>query len=255
MIQIKTVINKLNINYIKQGEGKTVLILPGWGTTIATYTPLVNSISTYANVYCLDMPGFGESDEPEQSWNVDDFVDFIIEFIKEQKIKELDLIGHSNGGRIIIKLMNRKDLDFKVDKIILMGSAGIVNKKSFSQRVRIRTYKICKKLFKISLVQKAFPNLLNKFGSDDYRNSSPVMRQTMVKLVNEDLREYLPNIKNPTLLIWGTNDTATPISDAELMEKLIPDSGLVKIDGCTHYAFLENPYYVNTVIKTFFEGK
>ena len=254
MFFIKTVIDNLCINYIKQGEGKAVLILPGWGTTIATYTLLFNSIATYANVYCLDMPGFGESDEPQNSWNVDDFVEFVIKFIKNQGIKELDLIGHSNGGRIIIKLLSKDDLDFKVNKVILMGSAGIVHEKSFSQKMRIRTYKMCKKLYKIGLIKAMFPNMLNKFGSEDYKNSSPTMRQTMVKLVNEDLRDYLPNIKVPTLLIWGENDTATPISDAYLMEKLIPDAGLVKVEGCTHYAFIENPYFVNTVIKTFLNG-
>ena len=76
----------------------------------------------------------------------------------------------------------------------------------------------------------------------------------MVELVNTDLREILPNIQVPTLLIWGTNDTATPISDAEIMEKLIPDSGLVKIENCTHYVFLERTEYVNKIITTFLTG-
>ena len=133
MIFIKVKIHNLNINYIKEGNGKAVLILPGWGTTIETYRTLINSISTYSTVYCLDMPGFGQSEEPSSSWDVDDYVSFIIDFIKEQNIKELDLIGHSNGGRIIIKLMNQQNLDFKVNKIILIGSAGIVHKKTFSQ--------------------------------------------------------------------------------------------------------------------------
>ena len=94
------------------------MILPGWGTTINTYMQMIDSISTYANVYCLDMPGFGESQEPNISWNLDDYITFVINFIKGQNIKELDLIGHSNGGRIIIKLMSQKNLNFKVNKII-----------------------------------------------------------------------------------------------------------------------------------------
>ena len=143
MFIIKIVIDDLNINYIKQGNGKAVLILPGWGTTINTYMSMINDISPYATVYCLDMPGFGESDEPKQRWNLDSYIDFVINFIKSQDIKELDLIGHSNGGRIIIKLMSKK-LDFKVNKIILIGSAGIVHKKSFSQKVKIRSFKIGK---------------------------------------------------------------------------------------------------------------
>lgn len=258
MKEIETFIKDLKINYIKKGEGKTVLIIPGWGTVINTYITLLNSISNYANVLCLDMPGFGTSDEPKNSWNLDDFIDFIIEFVQNQNISELDVIGHSNGGRIIIKLMSRKNLSFKVNKIILIGSAGIVHKKTFSQKAKIKTFKICKKFAQTKIIKMIFPDLLDKvknhFGSADYKNASPIMRETMVKLINEDVREFLPNIKVPTLLIWGENDTATPITDAELMEKMIPDCGLIRVKGCSHYVFLENPSFVNLVIQNFLTG-
>lgn len=258
MKKIETNINNLKINYIKKGEGKTVLILPGWGTTINVYMTLVDSISTYANVITLDMPGFGDSEEFKTPWGLNEYVDFIIEFIKNQNIKELDLIGHSNGGRIIIRMMNKENLNFKINKIILIGSAGIVHKKSFKIRCKIRMYKIGKKILNLKLIKKIFPDAIikfqNKSGSEDYRNSSPILRQSMVKLVNEDLKEELKNINVPTLLIWGENDDATPIEDAKIMEKEIPDAGLVKYEGCTHYVFLERINQVNTVISTFLNG-
>ena len=258
MISIKTIINKLNINYIKKGNGKAVLILPGWGITVNTYMSLINSISTYSTVYCLDMPGFGDSQEPNTSWNLDNYVTFVIDFLKDQNIIEVDLIGHSNGGRIIIKLMSQKNVKFKVNKIILIGSAGIVHKKTLSQKLKIKTFKICKKFLELKPIKATFPNLISKlknsFGSEDYRNASPVMKQTLVQLINEDLRDLLPNISIPTLLIWGVNDTATPISDGEIMEKLIPDAGLIKVENCSHYVFLERPGYVNKIISTFLNG-
>lgn len=248
----------MQINYIKKGNGKTVLIIPGWGTTINTYMTLINSISEYSCVYCLDMPGFGKSQEPDNSWDLDNYVSFIIEFIKSQNIKELDLIGHSNGGRIIIKLMSSRKLDFKVNKIILIGSAGIVHKKTLLQNFKIKVFKFFKKILEFKPINALFPNLLlklkNSFGSQDYRNASPVMKGTLVKLVNDDIRDFLPNIKVPTLLIWGELDTATPISDGEIMEKLIPDAGLIKVKDCTHYVFLERPSYVNKIIYTFLNG-
>ena len=80
------------------------------------------------------------------------------------------------------------------------------------------------------------------------------MKQSMVKLINEDLREELPNIKVPTLLLWGEKDTATPIEDAILMEKLIPNAGLVKFENCSHYVFLERVEQVNKIINTFLNG-
>lgn len=255
MIKIEIKIKNLKINYIEQGQGKTVLILPGWGTNTNVYMGLVNYISTYANAICIDMPGFGGSEEPKESWDLNQYVDFIIEFIESKGIKELDIIGHSNGGRITIRLMNRSNLKFKVGKIILIGSAGIVHKKSLKVRFKIRTYKIGKKILGSKPVKAIFPNAIKKFqskaGSEDYRNSSPILRQSMVKLINEDLQDELQNVSAPTLLIWGENDTATPIQDAEIMEKKIPDAGLVKCSGCSHYVFLERAGYVNTVIQAF----
>lgn len=94
----------------------------------------------------------------------------------------------------------------------------------------------------------------NHFGSEDYRNSTPIMRETMVRLINEDMTNLLSNIKLPTLLIWGENDTATPIEDAVLMNDLIPNSKLVKLENCSHYVFLEKLDYVGQVIKDFFAG-
>lgn len=258
MISIKTIINNLNINYIKKGTGKAVLILPGWGTTINTYMPIINSLSAYYTVYCLDMPGFGESEEPNTSWNLDDYVTFVIDFIKSQNINELSLIGHSNGGRIIIKLMNEKNLSFKVNKIILIGSAGIVHEKTLYQNLKIKLAKVGKNILELKPIKKIFPNLItklkNNFGSEDYKNASPIMKETLVQLINYDLRKFLPNINVPTLLIWGSNDTATPISDGELMEKLIPDAGLIRVENCSHYVFLEQPGYVNKIINTFLNG-
>ena len=90
-----------------------------------------------------------------------------------------------------------------------------------------------------------------KRGSADYQSASPVMRGCLVKVVNEDLKHLLPEIKQSTLLIWGVDDDATPISDGELMEKLIPDAGLVRLNGCGHYSWLNNPYTFNAVVKSF----
>lgn len=205
----------------------------------------------------MDMPGFGQSEEPKKRMNLDDYISLVTKFIEEQNITEVDLIGHSNGGRIIIKMMSN-NLNFKVNKIVLIGSAGIVHEKTTKQKIKLSIVKFGKKVIGFKPIKKLMPNaeekLKNRMGSVDYRNASPIMKDTLVCLVNEDLQEYLPNVKAPTLLIWGENDTETPITDAEIMEKKIPNAGLVRIPYCTHYVFLERADYVNNVIKVFFEG-
>ena len=93
--------------------------------------------------------------------------------------------------------------------------------------------------------------MLKKRGSADYQNSSPKMRAIMSKCVNEDLRKGFGEIGNPTLLIWGENDTATPIGDAKIMERMIPDAGLVSFAGAGHYSFLDNPMGFRAVVREF----
>ena len=98
-------------------------------------------------------------------------------------------------------------------------------------------------------------SVLNKIrakkGSSDYSNSTPKMRAILSKVVNEDLKHVMPSIKCPTLLIWGEKDTATPIGDAKIMEKLIPDAGLVSFPNAGHYSFLDNAYQYQAVLRSF----
>ena len=95
----------------------------------------------------------------------------------------------------------------------------------------------------------------NKSGSSDYNNATPRMKSILSKCVNEDLTPVLPSVKAPTLLIWGENDTATPMRDARIMERLIPDTGLVSFPGCGHYSFLDNPGQFAAVLRSFLTAK
>lgn len=251
---IKTVDN-IRINYEQKGSGDLIVLLHGWGSNIKLFSNLIDLLSKKYTVVAMDMPGFGESQEPPSAWCVDDYVDFVIKFLADYDAKHVMLLGHSFGGRVIIKLNNRKDLPFTVSKVILVDSAGILPPKSNKKSWRTRKYKMGKAFLSTKIMRKIAPDALEKlrvkYGSADYVAASPLMRQVLVKVVNEDLEPLLPNIKCPTLLIWGVNDTATPLSDGEKMEKLIPDAGLVKLENAGHYSFLEQQFLFNRVMCSF----
>lgn len=252
-----TEIDNLKINYICKGKGQqSVLLLHGWGANITLFNQIINHLTPFFKIYAPDLPGFGESDEPTTPWNVDNYVDFVIKFCEKTGIKNCFLISHSFGGRITIKLMSRKNLPFNVEKIVLTGSAGIRPKQTVKGKIKTRLYKIGRSILSAKPCQKLMPNALGnlrrKNGSADYNAASPVMRQCLVKVVNEDLTELIPNISVPTLLIWGEKDDAVPLSDARLMEKLIKDSGLVVFEGCGHYAFLEQGERFCRILDSFF---
>lgn len=248
-------VNGLRINYEMMGQGETVLLLHGWASSLEPYRRLMRQLSAGYRVIAVDFPGMGGSEEPKEPWDVDGFADFVLEFLKQFAITRLSLVGHSYGGRVIIKLANR-DLPFAIDKIVLVDSAGIKPAASKKKTTRQKLFKLGKWFLSLKPVSRLFPTALEKlrvkFGSADYAAASPMMRQCLVKAVNEDLSHLLPGIKAPTLLVWGDLDTATPISDAKKMEAAIPNAGLAVIPGTGHFSFVENPVLFGRIMASYF---
>lgn len=255
VLLLETVGEKLNINYIDEGEGYPVVLLHGWGARAETYRFIIDTLSPYFRVIAPDMPGFGSSDEPTRAYSTEDYAQFVCDFLTSLGIDRAHFLGHSHGGRTIIKLFSEKR-NISADKIVLIDSAGLIRKKSLKQKFKIVKFKIAKKLFGLAPIQKLFPDyiesLRRKNGSADYAAASPVMRQSMVKVINENLFENLSKISSPTLLIWGDRDTDTPLEHAKIMEKNIPDCGLVEIAGGNHFSFLANPPLTQRVLYSFF---
>lgn len=248
-------INGLNINYSDEGEGEVLLLLHGWGTNITLFEGIRKHCSVKYRVIAPDLPGFGQSDEPKEPWCVDDYADFVAEFCRRLGIASAILLGHSFGGRIIIKLLSRENCPIKVEKVILTGSAGIKPQQSEKAKKKAAAYQRGKAFLSSKPMKALFPNAIEnyrkKHGSADYNAASPMMRQVLVKVVNEDLAPLLPLVKQEVLLIWGENDDATPLSDGQRMEKEMPNAGLAVLPNSGHYAFLEQQYTFLRIISSF----
>lgn len=252
------VIDGYNINYKITGDGEqTVVILQGWGTSMEVYDSVAACINESYRVIQLDFPGFGASDEPREPWDVSAYADFFCTFMEALHVEKATLIGHSYGGRVIIKLANRDDLPFEITRIVLIDSAGVLPKKTFAQKMKVKRYKVLKRFLNMKVIHGMFPELIDDWksrqGSEDYRNATPMMRQCLVKAVNEDLTDLLPGIRQETLLIWGDLDTATPIADAKLMEQRIPNAGLAVIQGTGHFCFAEQPVIFRNIMRSYFQ--
>lgn len=249
-------IDDIPVNYIDEGVGSAILLLHGWGSNITLFDGIIKVLSPAHRVIAPDMPGFGKTPEPQQPWAVDDYVDFIIKFIDTLGLKEFGVLVHSFGGRVLFKLNARESLPYVINKAVLIDSAGIMPKKSLKQKMSLKMYKCARSIMSTKPLHFLYPdaveNMRKKRGSADYNNATPTMRQTLVKVVNEDLTPLISKINCPTLIIWGDNDTATPIDDARQMEQLIPDAGLVVCEGAGHYSFLEQPAKVHGALKVFF---
>ncbi len=247
-------IDGVSLHYRDTGEENLppVIIMHGWGCNVDTVASIENIFKGKMRVLNVDLPGHGKSSEPPTVWGVEDFTSMMEKFISQLGLKKPSLVGHSFGGRISILLSSRGD----VDKVLLVDAAGIKPKRSLSYYWKVYSFKAMKNAALLIFGKKKGSVIVDKMrgkkGSADYRNSSPRMRAIMSRCVNEDLKYAMPSIKAPVLLVWGENDTATPLSDAQTMKKLIPDAGLVSFPGCGHYSFLDNPFGFKAVVSSFF---
>ena len=249
------IINDYNINYIDSGSGPAVLLLHGWGSNLKSFTSLINLLKAKYRVLALDYPGFGESDILKKSFTVDDYCDIVVEFLKNLEVKSVILVGHSYGGRIILKLNNRKNLPFSIEKNVLIDAAGLKDKKDLRIKLKVATFKSLKYIFNLLPISKVKKDemikaLRMKFGSSDYANAPKVLQDTLVKSVNEDLTWCLDNMKE-SLIIWGDKDTVTPLWMAKLMETKIRNSGIVLLNG-GHFSYLDDPITFSKVMISYF---
>lgn len=233
-------IDDMNINYKIIGDGDLVVLLHGWGQNIEMMQPLVRGLKN-KKVLIIDLPGFGNSSEPKSVWSIEDYADFVNKIVNNLGYNKCSIIGHSFGGKIGLVYASKYD----VDKLILLASPYKVEIKKESLKL-----KVLKKVKKFPILNKAVEFAKKHMGSTDYRNASGIMRDILVKHVNNDITESVKKIKCPVLIIWGDNDVTVDKSNAYELESLIKDAGVVILPG-THYAYLENINQVIRIIKNF----
>ena len=250
---MKINIENIELNYICEGEGKDVLVLHGWGANINTVLSIVNLLKPDFKVYAIDLPGFGYSEAPKEVFSSWDYAKIVKKFLDIMEIKKVVLIGHSFGGKLSIILGS--EYPEVVEKIVLINSAGLIPKRGLKYYSKVYAFKTLKFLYKAFFFwtddKKRMEKFYRKFGSSDYKDAKGIMRKILVKVVNEDLKPILNNIRCSTLLIWGNKDTATPLYMGEIMEKEISDSGLVVLEGAGHYSYLDDFNRFAIILRTF----
>lgn len=252
-------LNGIKINYEQHGQGADVLVLHGWGASMQTMRPVIDALASRYRVTALDFPGFGGSDAPPDTFGVQEYTDLTYLFLQELGITKTHIICHSFGGRVTTILAAQHPEI--ADKIVFTDAAGLRKRRTFKQTMKIYTFKAAKRLSKGRVIK----HILNAFGIDvdqrvknagsaDYRALNDHMKKVFVRVVNQDLIDYLPQIKSPSLLIWGENDMDTPLEFGKTMEKRIPDAGLVVFEGAGHYSFLDCFGRYISIVTTFFGG-
>lgn len=253
---------KQPIAYCKTGSGKPLIILHGWGSSSRVMMPIAKQLSDIRTSYVIDLPGFGDSPEPDQAWAIDDYADMVQAFIEYHFDEPVDFLVHSFGGRITLKLCARDFGKQHIQKVLITGGAGMKPKRSLTYYIKKYTAKILKAPFWLlpagarekALARLRTTSVWKALGSSEYSELSGVMRKTFVKSVTEHLESSLPKIPHEVLLLWGCDDDATPLYQAKRMEKGLENGALVVIDKAGHYAFLDRPKHFASIAEAFLEG-
>ena len=174
-------------------------------------------------------------------YSVDDYVLEIENVLDEIGEENVDILAHSFGARVAIKLANK---DKRIDKIVFTGGAGLKPKRTLKYYYKVYFYKLLKKI-------KPNSKRLANFGSAEYKTLSPIYKDSYTKIVNEHLDYTLKEINNKVLIINGKLDTTTPKYMAKKMKRRIKNSELVFLQGAGHFAFIDKPTIFNIIVKEF----
>lgn len=249
---MQVVIDGLLTNYQKQGSGKKcVLLIHGWGDSLATFSVLSKKLEKTYTVYSLDLPGFGQSQIPGEAWSLDNYAHFIHNFLEKLEIHDLfALIGHSNGGAVAIRGIALQA--YAPKKLVLLSASGIRD----SQPVRRLALKVIAKTGKAATFwlprrhkRKLQKKLYGVAASDML--VVPHMKETYKITVRQDVQEDAKHIQQPVLLIYGADDKATPSEFGEIYKRLMPNAKLEIIDHAEHFIHHDQPEKVTKLTEEF----
>ncbi len=250
-------INSIDIRERIIGDGAPVLMIHGWAANIDLLQPLALRLSRLGyQCYMLDLPGFGESAEPPNAFTIFDYATFCLAYLEHHNLQSAHYFGHSLGGRI--GLILGAEHTNRIEKMALSNSAGIRIQPPPHKRIRLKLYQNIREGL-TAVGAKALSDRLRqaynlRYGSADYLKASPIMRQTLINVVNQDLLTYAERVSLPTILIWGDEDQDTPLWMGKKLESAMPDAALIVHETAGHYAYLDFPDKTASIMHALFKS-
>lgn len=214
------------------GDGSPrVLALHGWGRRGADFRQSLHDLPALAP----DLPGFGASPAPDFVIGAEGYADIVAQILDVFDGPPV-LVGHSFGGRVAVCLAAK--MPERVGPLVLTG-VPLVRR---APKPPSTGYRIIRKLNEFGLFSDdRLEAERQKRGSADYRAANGVMREILVKVVNESYEDQLKQIASPVKLIWGENDKEVSVTTARVAERFLPDSELNILEGVGHHVPLEAP--------------
>ncbi|MFH0962990.1 MAG: alpha/beta fold hydrolase [Planctomycetota bacterium] len=261
-------VDGMNLCYQEMGEGETILILPGLGTSIDYWQLNIPALAEHYHVVALDYPGFGKSDKPDVAYELPWIVKEIFAFMDAKGIERTAVIGGSLGGHLgLLMALERPD---RVSKLVLMGSVGIWQPPNFPMDVALRT--LWRDSAFIEITRSRWP----EFHAKLFRHGTPLTARLFLHAmaVRANYRQYFPQgraasrafrnifyascrdrldeVRCPVLLIWGEEDEIHPAKDLGMyFRSHLPDARLVVVPDAAHEVMMDRPEVFNDLVIRF----
>ncbi|MEO7364611.1 MAG: alpha/beta hydrolase [Candidatus Saccharimonadales bacterium] len=247
---MQIVVDQLVTTYQLTGSGKVVVLLHGWGDSSKGLAALQAELAKHYQVLALDLPGFGGTQSPATAWGLSDYSLFVAAVLTKLKLKSYAIVGHSNGGAIAIRGVAQGVL--KPDRLVLLASSGIrsqYNGRKKAMRLAAKGAKTLTKPLPKSIQRRLRTKAYATIGSDML--VAEHLQETFKRIVNDDVQADAARVQQHTLLIYGDDDTATPVAYGELLQSEIGFSDLHVLPDAGHFIHLDQPRIVASLIQEF----
>ncbi|MFA4998814.1 MAG: alpha/beta hydrolase [Candidatus Paceibacterota bacterium] len=257
MKEEKVSINDLEANYKIAGEGPAVLILHGWGGSSDSWKKVQEILAKEGfKVVVPDLPGFGKSLTPKEPWRVSDYVNWVNFFTNYLNLNDFYLVAHSFGGQVAVKFTILHPE--KVRKIVFCASVAIRPKPGLKTRIIFSVARFGNAIFSPRYLVRMKDAARNFFyillRHRDYVKANGTMKETIKKVLEEDLLLDLPKIKKDTLIVWGEDDKLVPLKHAHIYKEKIENSKMEVFPKIGHSPHLEIPDKLAQVLIKFFKS-
>jgi len=235
--------------FVEEGTGEPLLLLHGLFGALSNFSGLIDYFRNHYKVVVPSLPLF---DLDILHTSVGGLEKFVHRFIEVREYENINLLGNSLGGHVALKHILKHPE--RIKSLILTGSSGLFESGMGDSYPKRGDYEYIRKKTELTFYDPkvASKELVDEvFGIVNNRMKAIKIIALAKSAIRNNLGEELNQIKQPTLLIWGNNDTITPPFVAKEFNKLIPNSELHFIDKCGHAPMMEVPDEFNVILYKF----
>jgi pimeloyl-ACP methyl ester carboxylesterase len=255
-------VNALRVTFVQAGVGSPLVLVHGAVSDSRVWQAQFGALASEFSVVAWDAPGCGQSEDPPESFRLPDYADALAGLIAALRLEPAHVLGHSFGGALALELVRRHP--GVVAKLVVVGGyagwAGSLSAAEVQRRLAfaLDTAERLPGRFEPASMPGLFSERMSPEAAAELMGimseSRPAATRAMARALAEaDLRQALPSIGVPTLLIYGDADERSPLTVAEDLHRRIPASRLVVLPGLGHMCFLEEPDIFNAEVRGFLQ--